>query len=102
MQNNASLKGTYAAAVGMPISSNPYPYSSLKAADWASGWLCADNNRKKGRDPTGDPPGVPHLCTRDVRAVCNCNTNTRANCVNKQYPEPATGLLRKLIRSFTR
>lgn len=38
-----SANGEAAKALGVSLSSNPYPYGSSDAASWAAGWLAMDD-----------------------------------------------------------
>jgi hypothetical protein len=79
-------------------------YASCSGADWdptkpdpwLAGYDAATANRLKGLDPFGKPPGIPKLCAKDVRKVCNCADSSRRECLLEQYPAPPVGPLARV------
>lgn len=79
-------QGLYTAAGGGSVDQNPYTHGTQQSAHWIAGWMRAEANRKEGKDPRAQPAAIPHLCIKDVRLVCNCNTETQRQCTNALYP----------------
>jgi hypothetical protein len=76
---------------------------------WILAYDAVDAHRKNGLDPNGHPPGIPHLCERDVTKVCNCCQSCKTVCwtekfdgtterLRQQFKQTARGVVTKLLR----
>jgi hypothetical protein len=60
-------------------------------------------HRAKGLDPSGHPPRIPHLCTRDVSKVCNCCDSCGVACWAERFDGVTVrGLAKDLLRKVLR
>lgn len=73
----AYLEGAIAGARGLDYE-NPY---GTEAADWTEGFENARLRCRNGEDRAGHPGGVPHVCTGNPRAVCNCCASCERACL---------------------